>query len=51
MDNIFVGRTDFGDADGSDVAGRVPSAALQAAALELLPDAEVGPRVPPSLRH
>lgn len=43
--------SDFGDANGSDVAGSVTFAAVQAATFEFLSHAEAGPRIPSSLRH
>lgn len=42
---------DFGDANGSDVAGRFPFTVVQATALELLPHSAVGSRISSSLRH
>lgn len=42
---------DFGDANGSDVARSVTSAAVQAATFEFLPHSEARTRFPAPLRH
>ena len=49
--NWTIAAADTGHADGGDVAGSVATAALQAAAAQLLPDAAAGSRVPAPLRH